>query len=339
MDIFMDNEISGKAIGGKALANTMTPQERKAKSMAMVLAKKIKKNLPRAEFRGEIKIGNIILACAVLGDGRRLISEHALSSILGTTGGKNYRLRNNQIDNNTPMPLFLASKPLKPYIIESFTDEDLSPVVYIDKNKETFGYPATILPKVCEAWLKARDAKTLQSSQQTKALKAEILMRGLATVGVIALVDEATGYQRDREKNALAKILEAFVAKELQPYLKTFPAEYYENLFRIYGESFPPQNKRPQWRPAYFGKITNNVIYERLAPELLPELKKLSSQFNKKTKLHQWLTTDKGHPKLREHLASIVTLLKLSQTPADFKEKVDLIHPRLYKHSDIDTNE
>jgi hypothetical protein len=39
------------------------------------------------------------------------------------------------------------------------------------------------------------------------------LLRGFARVGIIALVDEATGFQRDRTKDALSKILEAYIAK------------------------------------------------------------------------------------------------------------------------------
>ena len=48
-------------------------------------------------------------------------------------------------------------------------------------------------------------------------------MRGLARVGIIALVDEATGFQRIREERALATILEKFIAKEIQPWAMTFP--------------------------------------------------------------------------------------------------------------------
>jgi hypothetical protein len=76
------------------------------------------------------------------------------------------------------------------------------------------------------------------------------------------------------------------------------------------------------------GKITNEVVYNRLAPALLPELKKLASKAEKKSRLHQWLTQELGHPKLREHLPSIVTIMKLSKTPADFRANVDQIHPR-----------
>lgn len=81
------------------------------------------------------------------------------------------------------------------------------------------GYDATILPNICDAVLAARDAGALRTDQLHIAKQCEILVRGLARVGIIALVDEATGYQRDRTKDALAKILEAFIDKELQPWV------------------------------------------------------------------------------------------------------------------------
>lgn len=191
-----------------------------------------------------------------------------------------------------------------------------------------FGYEATILADICDVVLAARQIPgALQRQQMHIAGQAELLVRGFARVGIIALIDEATGYQKDREKDALAKILEAFVAKELQPYLKTFPADYYEQLFRLYELPYPPIGNK-SWRPAFFGHITNEVVYSRLAPDLLPELKKAASKAERKAKLHQWLTNDIGHPKLREHLASIVSIMKLSKTPENFKDNVNTIHPR-----------
>jgi len=73
-----------------------------------------------------------------------------------------------------------------------------------------------------------------------------------------------------------------------------------------------------------------------LAPELLPELKKAASKAEKKAKLHQWLTQDIGHPKLREHLASIVSILKLSRTPEDFKANVNIVHPPFSETKTLD---
>jgi len=153
--------------------------------------------------------------------------------------------------------------------------------------KVAYGYPATMLVDLCEAILAARRAGMLGSRLDRLGHQAETLVRGFARVGIIALVDEATGYQKERARDALATILEAFVAKELQPWIKTFPPEYYEHLFRFRGLSYPP--KQANYRPRYFGKLTNDFIYKRLAPGVLEELKKQAVQDEKHGKLHQLL--------------------------------------------------
>ena len=86
-----------------------------------------------------------------------------------------------------------------------------------ERGQVGFGYSAELLPKVCDVYLRARDAGVLAANQQHIAKQADILMRALAHVGIMALVDEATGYQYDRARDALARILEKFIAKELQP--------------------------------------------------------------------------------------------------------------------------
>lgn len=330
-------KMNNRSNSGKATAEAMTVEERKARAQKGVQRRKELSSLPKATHRGELIIGDVNISCAVLEDGRRVISEHGINNTLGSSGGKTIKLRDNQETDYGPLPLFIASKALHPFIANVFTTDDLAPIKYLDNGKEAIGYPASILPKVCDIWLKARDAKKLQPSQFNKAVKADILMRGLAHVGIQALVDEATGYERDREKNALAKILEAFVAKELQPWLKTFPDEYYRQIFRLYGLTYPP--KKAHFRPGFIGTLTNEVVYERLAPELLPELKKEATKLEKKARLHQFLSTDVGHPKLREHLASLITLLKLSNSPEEFKQKVDLIHPRFGDTYEMNFNE
>ena len=71
--------------------------------------------------------------------------------------------------------------------------------------KPAYGLKADLFPKICDVYLRARDADALAPSQKEIAVAADILMRGLAEVGITALVDEATGYQEDKEKGALAR--------------------------------------------------------------------------------------------------------------------------------------
>ena len=181
---------------------------------------------------------------------------------------------------------------------------------------------------ICDVWLKAREAGKLSGAQLAIAQRSEILMRGLAHVGIVALVDEATGYQHDRAADALSRILEAFIAKELQAWVQTFPPGFYEHMFRL--RSLDYRSDSPK-RPQYFGKLTNDIVYDRLAPGVLSELKKVTARYDSgrpKHKYFQKLTSNIGYPKLREHLGAVVATMKLSDTWADFIDKLDRISPK-----------
>ncbi len=340
----MTDDIKGRAVGGKAAAAKLTPEQRKERARKAVEARWERQTQPTLIKRGELSIAGASMPCAVVDMGGdkepvRVLSENGITNaLLGSRSGASKRLKKKAEESGAPFPLFVAPSQLKPFIDNDLLDGPLKPIKYHDGTKEVFGYDATALPVVCDIWLRAREAGALQRQQLDKAQKAEILTRALAKVAIIALVDEATGFQKERAKDALAKILEAFVAKELQPYLRRFPSEYYEHLFRIYSLPYPPEGNK-SWRPAFFGKITNDIVYSRLAPELLPELKKAASKSERKTKLHQWLTSDIGHPKLRDHLSSVVTLLKLSSTPDQLKSLVNQIHPRFGDSMMLDFNQ
>ncbi len=182
-------------------------------------------------------------------------------------------------------------------------------------------------------FLKTRDVDALHPRQVPMAAQADIIMRGLATVGIIALIDEATGYQQERAVNALAEILEKFIAKELRPWVRTFPDEFYRELYRLRGLEFPADTVK---KPSYFGHITNDIIYKRLAPGVLAELKKVTPKGKSgrhKHQLHRRLTGDVGHPKLAAHLDSVITVMKLSDDKDydGFIEKLDRVKPRYDK--------
>lgn len=319
-------EKKGKAKGGEARAQKLTPARRSAIAKQGALAKKEQGALPKATHGSAdkpLRIGDIAINCYVLEDETRVLSQRGLMDGLGIARGSSSK-GGNQL---TAVSLWLAQHELiTPEVMKQLDN----PIQFKPAHggRAAYGYPATVLADFCEAVLAARSQGLMEGKVQSAlAEQCEILVRGFARVGIIALVDEATGFQKDRAKDALAKILEAFVARELQPYVKTFPSEFYEELFRLYKLPYPPQGNK-SWRPAFIGNITNDVVYNRLAPELLPELKKLASKAERRSRLHQWLTQELGHPKLREHLASIIAILKLSDSPADFQQKVNRIHPQ-----------
>lgn len=86
---------------------------------------------------------------------------------------------------------------------------------------------------------------------------------------LIRLTHRVTGYQEARERDALAKILEAFIAKELQPYIRTFEADYYKAICKLKGWEFKASSRRPR----ALAQITNDIVYSRLAPGVLDKLR------------------------------------------------------------------
>jgi hypothetical protein len=193
----------------------------------------------------------------------------------------------------------------------------------------TYGYEASILRKLCDAILTAKDADALKTDQEKRyAQFAYTLIRAFATVGIYALIDEVTGYQEFRAKDDLSKILEAFVAKELQPWVKTFPDEYYKQLFRLRGLEYPKDTVK---KPQYFGGITNEIIYKRLAPGVLEKLREVTPRNDNGRPSHKYfqsLTSNKGYPALRELLGSVVTMMALTDGWAKFIETLNKRHPK-----------
>jgi hypothetical protein len=232
-------------------------------------------------------------------------------------------------------PLKIGDAEIDCYVLEDdtrvITQRSMIRAIGLTRGGATavaYGYPATILADICDAILKARDAGDTGPRQAGIVRQADLLVRGFARVGIVALVDEATGFQRDRAKDALAKILEAFIAKELQVWVQTFPADFYEQLFRLRGLDFPAASVR---RPKYFGLLTNDLVYKRLAPGVLSELKRVTprNEDGRPTaRYFQSLTTNIGYPKLKEHLGAVVALMRISKTWAGFINLLNEHYPR-----------
>jgi len=243
-------------------------------------------------------IGEIEIPCYVLEDETRVFLQRGMASGLDMSSASGQRLAT-----------FASSKSIKPFISHKLQVVIDSPIRFLAPNGIAHGYPATLLVDLCKVILEARDAKKLTKQQQHIAERADLLIRNLAKVGVIALVDEATGYERIREERALATILEKFIAKELQPWTKTFPYEFYQQIFRLKGWSGPAGVRGPR----VLGRYTNDLVYERLARGVLDELRRLNPVMpygTRRNKHHQWFTPDLGHPRLKEHLAAVIALMK-----------------------------
>jgi hypothetical protein len=298
------SEKKGRAKGGEARAKSLSKEERSAIAKKAAQARH-NKPLPKATHKGILKIGDAEIPCFVLNDGRRVISGRGLTSAIGMKGrgqgvGRISTLKAVKLSQNNNLPLAIE----KPIL---FLGE--SPKV----GQPSDGFEATVLQELCEALLEARDAGVLVSEHERRyAREAEILIRSFARLGIVALIDEATGFQSERPKDALQQYLEMLVHKELAVWAKKFPDEFYENIYKIRGWVWPGIGKN---RYSVVAHYTRDLVYERMAPGLLNDLETKTPKDengHRSARMHQWLTGDIGDPMLASHLQSILTLQRLA---------------------------
>jgi P63C domain len=323
------------AEGGRARAESLTPELRSEIARQAAEARWAalgKRRVLRATHEGPLDIAGLVMPSAVLEDGTRVISQRAFTGALAAPqGGHAFARRASR--GVADLPIFLADEALMPFISIDLVASLSVPIEYmpIHGGRSAFGIRADFVPAICDVWLKAREGGVLKRKPQLRvAHRAEVLMRGLAHVGIIALVDEATGYQDVRSRDALAKILEAFVAKELQPWVRAFPPDFYKEMFRLKHVPYTSDLKRPK----YFGHLTNNLVYKRLAPGVLAELRAknpVTDSGRRKHAHHQWLTPIIGHPKLLHHLGKVTALMAISDNWQEFETLVNK-HLPVYKH-------
>lgn len=299
-----NEEIKGKSKGGHARADALSAERRREIAQKAAQARH-SPDLPRATHKGVLKVADLEIPCFVLDDGRRVISGRGMTSAIGMKG------RGQGIARiaGHPMLASLANAPLIDAIQNPIKFLGGSPKV----NDPSDGFDATVLQDLCEAILQARDSGKLATEQELRYGQfADMLIRSFARVGIIALVDEATGYQGVRPKDALQAYLEILIRKELAAWAKRFPDEFYENIYKLRNWPWPGMAKN---RYSVVAHYTRDLVYERLAPGVLEELERKSpkdDKGNRGNKLHQWLTDDVGHPMLAQHLHSLMMFQRLA---------------------------
>lgn len=303
----METEPSNRAKGGFARAEALTPQKRAEIAKKAARARWSDKPMPKATHSGFVDIGEAKIPVFVLEDGTRLISQRGMQTTIGmsTSGGSSGAHRTARIIERIEQKLS-ASKDLSLRMSE--------PIIFMPPTGglSAYGYEATTLIDACQILLQANDKELLLASQAKYAAAAEIVIRSFAKVGIIAVIDEVTGYQGIRPQDALQVYLQKLIRKELAAWVKRFPDEFYENIYKLKGWRWPGMQKN---RYSIVAHYTRDLVYERIAPGLLEELEKRSppnEKGHRPNKLHQWLSEDIGNPMLAQHLYSLMMFQRLA---------------------------
>ena len=314
--------MSKQAIGGIARAEKLSQEERTAiaKKGAEARWAPDKPVIPKETHPGSLIIGDKVLACSVLEDGTHVFSGRSISAFMGSKrkGGMA------EISGNgaAQLPRFLAVRGIISKISEDLTARLSTPVVFQPKHggRSAYGYEATVLPDICAAIIDAHKAGDLPPTKLHMVEIAESLIRSFAKVGVIALIDEATGYQSEREKDALQKLLDVYLTEDRRKWLSTFPTEFFTQVYRLKGWKKPLDNQK---RTPLVGKIINKIVYDQLPEGVITELqiRNPTDYLTKRRRFkhHQFLSEELGHPDLRAHLQQLLVLMRISDGWSEFE--------------------
>jgi len=281
-----------------------------------------------ATHSGRVRIGKWEIQAFNLPDGRRILEKSAFKEVLSV----------DPVKSGTGLLQTLVKHPLLrnnavAVKISIFTN----PITFKDNNgKLTNGFEAEALVDLCKFLLKAREIGALRTAQQLRyAQAAEDLIVSLANVGIIAIIDEATGFQKTRSTDALQALLDRFLLKAFAAWAKRFPDEFYSEMFRLKGWTWQGRSVNP---PQCVASYTKQIVYERLAPGILDELERrnpANENGERPNKHHQWLTTDVGHPALTLHLHAVTALMKASKTWGAFLNSLEAAFPKLGDQMDM----
>lgn len=277
---------------------------------------------------GEITLGNVIIPCYVLDDGTRVLSGRGMQDALKMVDDTD----DNKKTAGTRLTRHLDQKSLKDFIYKDKEPDHFNPIECYKGTQKVNGYEATILADICDSFLEARKHINLSSRQKIIADQCEILIRGFARIGIVALIDEATGYQYDRERFELQKILNAYISEEILKWQLTFTDDFYKQIYRLWNLPFIPKYIRN--KPSFIGKLTTKYIYEQLPKGIIQRIKEKTGKTdsgNWKYKWHQSLTPEIGREHLKKQIIEVTTIMSISQS----KEQFDSLFQQKYNAKPI----
>ena len=265
--------------------------------------------LPVAKWPGTLADSGI--ECYVLDDGRRIISRTGATTFLtDRKGGGN-------------LESYTRVQSVAPYMPPNLTGEMVEFSLTGVVNKTVKGMEAETFVEICRAYVSAWQAGNLDESEAQKAIaaRAAMFLGACAKVGLIALIDEATGYQYDRPVDALQFKLRLFLADEVRKWEKTFPDQLWEQFGRLTNWKGTIHQ-----RPKYWGKLVMKLIYEYLDPDVAQWLRDNAPKPLKGQNYHLWMTEQYGLKKLIEHIWKVIGVASTCETMAELETKMEELY-------------
>mgnify|MGYP001467458706 CR=1 FL=1 len=327
-------ETPRRARGGKARMEKLSPEERKELASAAARKRWSHRRVasppsgaagsepPSAIAWGALKIGEAELPCYVLNNGERVFSlKGAVVGLIETEGG--------------PLAEYVKVQSLRPFLPDDLipAENDVIPaLIQFDTGGEGFtksahGLPVEKFMDLCAAYSTAADNTELTERQSRIAANANRFLRACAKVGIVALVDEATGYQGQREADELQFKLNLYLAESMRKWEKTFPDELWTQFGRLTGWAKPAHQ-----RPKYWGQLVLELVYKYLDPDVAQYLQDNAPKPTHGQNYHQWLSSQFGLQRLVEHIWKLVGVASTCDTMDELRHKMKVMYGEPYQY-------
>lgn len=263
--------------------------------------------IPVAKWNGDLMLpGDQTLACFVLDDGRRVISRTAASNFLTKT-------------QSSDLESYLRAESLRPFMPQNLPGQmiefTLEGVVI---HKTAKGIEAETFLEICKAYTQALVSDALKTAtQKDVAVKAASFLSACSKIGLIALIDECTGYQYERAQDALQFKLRLFLEQDMRKWEPTFPNELWEEFGRLTNWQGSITS-----RPKYWGKLVMELVYGYLDADVAKWLKENAPKPRHGQNYHQWLTSQFGLKRLMEHLWMLIGMARACDSMRDLRQRM-----------------
>jgi hypothetical protein len=263
-------------------------------------------DIPVALWAGLLPIGDNELPVYVLNDGRRLLSRTgATTSLTGIAGGD--------------LQSYIGVAALQPFLGVDLDEVLIEFTLRGVTHKTVRGLDADAFLNICRAYVAALQAGALQTDRQRAiAAQAALFLAACASVGLTAIIDEATGYQLTRGEDALRVKLNLYIEEEMRKWEKTFPDELWTEFGRLTNWRGATNSQRPK----YWGKLVNELIYGYLDRDVAEWLKSNAPKPRHGQNYHQWLTGQYGLKKLTQHIWMVIGMARACNRMSELRQRM-----------------
>jgi hypothetical protein len=269
-----------------------------------------KAEMPKAIVTGTLAHIGINADCYVLSNGARVLSQRGIMRALtagdGAPGGKDFGRMMARLQKN------IRGLSVPPGVEILFS---------LPTGGTAVGRDATWFVDLLKGYKAALRAGSLTKQQEPLGRRADEMLDALAGVALVALIDEATGYEEMRQHGALASLFERLLLERAATWERFWTTDLVRSLCRTYS-----LHQRGNVVPEAFAGVCSWIYRVILGDELYDEIRRRNPPGHDRDMHHSYFNPALRHLAMQDR-AIILAFSDQSRNKHEFKRKM-LAHYR-----------